>query len=158
MDRFTRSTDLVSRVKKMPTRSLEKSTRVKQVVQPCGKISHTTRLERRPSIHFKTKKEPSVFQMTWDNVIRCFLFDHLIERLIELASNLVPFKCLLSLFIYFVVLRKGFYPLPSCDRLGLNMPDASSSSPLWSQGWRHLLNNAISPRSFDYSHSLSSNA
>ena len=61
------------------------------------------------------------------------LFDHLIDRLIELASKLVPFKCLLSLFVCFVALRKGFY-LRS-NRLGLNMPDASSSSPLWSHGW-----------------------
>ena len=37
-----------------------------------------------------------------------FLVWSLIDRSIELALNLVPFKSLLSLFIYFVVLRKGF--------------------------------------------------
>jgi len=57
-----------------------------------------------------------------------FLVWSLIDRSIELALNLVPFKGLLSLFIYFVALRKCFYLNRCNDRLGLNMPDACSSS------------------------------
>ena len=52
-------TELVSRVKKMPTRALEKSTRVKQVDNRVIKIN-TTRLERRPLVR-KTKKESLFF-------------------------------------------------------------------------------------------------
>ena len=48
-------TELVSRVKKMPTSALEKSTRVKQVDYGVIKIN-TTRLERHPLVR-KTKKE-----------------------------------------------------------------------------------------------------
>ena len=50
---------LVSCVKKMPTRALEKSTRVKQVDNRVVKIN-TTRLERRPLVR-KTKKESLFF-------------------------------------------------------------------------------------------------
>ena len=48
-------TELVGRVKKMPTRALEKSTRVKQVDNRVIKIN-TTLLERRPLVR-KTKKK-----------------------------------------------------------------------------------------------------
>jgi len=67
-------------------------------------IINTTCLERRPLVH-KTKKESLFcFQMTRDvHDVRCFLSD-LINQSIELASNIVPFKGLLSLFIYFVAL------------------------------------------------------
>ena len=93
-------------LKKMPTRALEKSTRVKQVDNRVIKIN-TTRLVWRPLVR-KTKKESFFFfQMTRDvRDIRCFLSDLRIDRSIELASNLVPFKGLLSLFIYlFILLR-----------------------------------------------------
>ena len=114
----------------MPTRALEKYTRVKQIDNRVIKIT-TTRLERCPLIR-KTKKRiiNNFFQMTSDvRDIRCFLSDlSLIDRLIELASNLVPFKGLLSLFIYFVALRKCFYLNCCNDHLGLNMPGACSSS------------------------------
>ena len=52
-------TELVSRVKKMPTRALEKSIRVKQVDNRVIKIN-TTRLERHPLVR-KTKKESLFF-------------------------------------------------------------------------------------------------
>ena len=88
--------------KKMPTRALEKYTRVKQIDNRVIKVT-TTRLERCPLIR-KTKKRiiNNSFQMTSDvRDIRCFLSDlSSIDRLIELASNLVPFKaCCLYLFI-----------------------------------------------------------
>ena len=81
-------TELVSRVKRMPTRALEKSTRVKQVDNRVIKIN-TTRLERHLLVH-KPKKNHYFFKMKRDvRDIRCFLSD---LSSIELASNLVPFK------------------------------------------------------------------
>ena len=57
-------TELVSRVKQMPTRALEKSTRVKQVDNPVIKIN-ITRLEKHPLVR-KTKKESLFFSNeTW---------------------------------------------------------------------------------------------
>ena len=68
------------------------------------------------------------FPCLWCAWHTTFLVWSLIDRSIELASNLVPFKGLLSLFIYFVALRKGFHLNRCNDRLGLNMPGACSSS------------------------------
>ena len=96
--------------------------------------------------------------MPRDNFIQHFLFNHLIDRLIELASILVPFKFSNACYLYLFILlcfEKVFIYNRHSDRLRWNMPDASFSSPLWWHGWRHWLNNAISARSFDYSHSLS---
>ena len=59
---LTRATELVSRVKKVPTRALEKSTRVKQEDNRVIKIN-TTRLERRPFVR-KTKRH--VMCVTYD--------------------------------------------------------------------------------------------
>ena len=105
---------MVSRVKKMPTRALEKSTCVKQVDNRVIKIN-TTHLERRPLVRRTKKESLFFFQMTRDvRDIRCFLSDlSSIDRSIELALNLVPFKGLLSLFIYlFCCASKRFYCKP----------------------------------------------
>ena len=67
-------TELVSRVKKMPTRALEKSTRVKQVDNRVIKIN-TTRFERHPLVPNQTRII-IFFQMKRDvRDIRCFLSD-----------------------------------------------------------------------------------
>ena len=67
---------------------------------------------------------------------------------------------MLVIFIYLLILlrfEKVFIYNHRSDCLGLNMPGACSSSPLWSHGLRHSLNNAISPLCFDYLHTLASN-
>ena len=77
-----------------------------------------------------------------------FLVWSLIDRSIELAPNLVPFKGLLSLFIdLFCCASKRFL---SRAKYAWCLFFKS----LLSHGLHHSLNNAISPLSFDYIHTL----
>ena len=90
-------TELVSRVKKMRTHALEKSTSVKQVDNHVIKIN-TTRLERHPLVRKFKKRIIIFFQMKRDvRDIRCFLSD--LSSIDRARTEFSPFQRLVN-FIY----------------------------------------------------------